>query len=87
MLYFRLYYSNGRFNTESGIETMIPDFGHTQAVEIIDDGVLDFGLLDSYTSYFYKMVKYFVNKGYTKDKDIRAAPFDWRYDAGMYIYV
>ena len=33
--------------------------------------------------YFHKMVEYFVERGYVRDVSIRAAPYDWRFAAGI----
>ena len=33
--------------------------------------------------YFHKMVEYFVDRGYVRDVSIRAAPYDWRFAAGI----
>ena len=33
--------------------------------------------------YFHDMVDYFVARGYQRDVSIRAAPYDWRFAAGI----
>ena len=33
--------------------------------------------------YFHNMVEYFVARGYVRDVSIRAAPYDWRFAAGI----
>jgi len=32
--------------------------------------------------YYHDLIKYFVNLGYVREKDIRSAPYDWRLAAG-----
>ena len=35
--------------------------------------------------YFHPMVDYFVDRGYRRGHDIRAAPYDWRLAGGEHI--
>ena len=44
-----------------------------------------FGSFTSMVSYLSDFLDYFVEQGYTEDKDIRAAPYDWRLSPGMSI--
>ena len=36
---------------------------------------------------FKEFVDYFVDRGYERDRTIRAAPYDWRLAAGTYILI
>ena len=43
----------------------------------------DFGSTSSVEPSFSGFVDYFVQRGYTQDKNIRAAPYDWRLATGI----
>ena len=60
-----------QYSNAKGVEIRIPGFGNTSTVEVLDPGVM-------FTDYFKAIVSHFVSIGYTRNKDIRAAPFDWR---------
>ena len=45
--------------------------------------VADFGSTDSVEPTFSGFVDYFVQRGYTWDVNIRAAPYDWRLATGI----
>ena len=66
------------YSNYPGIEVRVPGFRLTDTVEYLDDAKL--------VGYFNKFVKYFVGKGYVKNKTIRAAPYDWRLAPGKPIY-
>ena len=51
---------------------MIPEFGNTTAIEYLDSSQI------SVSAYFGPMVKAAVSWGYTRGKDLRGAPFDFR---------
>eukprot|EP00111_Clytia_hemisphaerica_P007230 TCONS_00021000-protein len=54
-----------------GVETKVPEFGRTESVEYLDSvGVIP---------YMKSLVEYFVTMGYERNKEIRAAPYDFRY--------
>ena len=53
----------------------MPGFGGTDSVEYLTDGIFKL-------SYFADFVKHFIKRGYTRGKDIRAAPYDWRFVPG-----
>lgn len=57
----------------------VPGFGNTDTVEDLSAT----GLLN--LPYFHQLVDYFVERGYERGKDIRAAPYDWRLAPGKYI--
>ena len=60
-----------QYSNAKGVDIRIPGFGNTSTVEVLDPGV-------AFTDYFKAIVSHFASIGYTRDKDIRAAPFDWR---------
>ena len=64
-----------KYNSAPGVTTRVPGFGDTASVEYLDPSTKWF----SVTNYFHSMVEHFVNKGYSRGKDIVAAPYDWRY--------
>ena len=76
-LHHRLKYnsSTGEYSNNDGVETRIPDFGGTSSIEYLDP---DSKFSDT-TNAFHDMVQWFVDKGYTRGKDIVGAPYDWRY--------
>ena len=51
------------------------NFGSTSSVEFLD--------LNRQAPVFYPFVQYFVQRGYTRDVNIRAAPYDYRLSTGM----
>ena len=52
------------------------NFGSTSSVEVLD--------VRKKEPYFYSFVQYFVDRGYTRDVNIRAAPYDWRLATGIF---
>lgn len=54
-----------------GVVTQVPGFGDTWSMETLDR----YGFI----KYMKPMVEYFVSKGYVRGKDIRGAPYDFRY--------
>ena len=48
------------------------DFGKTSSVEFLGP-----------SPYLNDFVEYYVQRGYTRDVDIRAAPYDWRLATGI----
>ena len=49
----------------------VPGFGKTSSVEFVGP-----------YPFFYDLVEYLVQRGYTRDVNIRAAPYDWRLNLG-----
>ena len=49
------------------------NFGSTSSVETLD--------LEDTDLYFFEFVDYFAQRGYTRDVNIRAAPYDYRLGA------
>lgn len=58
----------GGYSDALGIDITVPFFGSFASVEI----------------YLSDFLGYFTDRGYTRDKDIRAAPYDWRLSPGMF---
>lgn len=75
----RLTYDKNSDQYSSGdddIDVNVPGFGDTDTVE-------DLGQVFVRIEYFHSLVEYFVDRGYERGKDIRAAPYDWRLAPGM----
>eukprot|EP00511_Aplanochytrium_stocchinoi_P000413 CAMPEP_0204823072 /NCGR_PEP_ID=MMETSP1346-20131115/1220_1 /ASSEMBLY_ACC=CAM_ASM_000771 /TAXON_ID=215587 /ORGANISM="Aplanochytrium stocchinoi, Strain GSBS06" /LENGTH=413 /DNA_ID=CAMNT_0051949605 /DNA_START=138 /DNA_END=1379 /DNA_ORIENTATION=+ len=68
----RLVYSeaNDTFNNSPGVETRVPGFGETKTIESLSPDVR--------APYFDTFVKNMIDCGYTRGKDIAAAPYDFR---------
>ena len=45
--------------------------------------LLKFLYLNDKQPYFHSFVEYFTQRGYNRNLDIRAAPYDWRLATGM----
>jgi len=60
-----------RGHNPQGVLTRIPGFGETENVEVLDE----YGLV----KYMKPLVNFLVGLGYTRGKDVRAAPYDFRY--------
>ena len=71
---YRLNDTDGYSDTP-GVTVTAADFGNTSSVEYLDP--------TNSTPYFFFFVDYFVQHGYTRNKNIRAAPYDWRLGAGI----
>ena len=67
--------TTGQYSNNDGVETRVPDFGGTSSIEYLDPSTKWFDT----TNYFHAMVQHFVDKGYTRGKDIVGAPYDWRF--------
>ena len=67
--------TTGEYVNNRGVETRVPDFGGTSSIEYMDP---DTKFIET-TDYFHDMIQWFVDKGYTREKDIVGAPYDWRY--------
>ena len=78
--FHRLRYNSitNQYGNTEGVETNVPGFGNTSSVEYLDPAMPWF----EPTQYFHAMVQHFVQLGYEPGKNIRGAPFDWRYSAG-----
>ena len=59
---------------------IVKGFGKTDTVECLAKGFLACSL--KAVQYMKAIVKYFVKRGYRRNVDIRAAPYDWRLDPG-----
>lgn len=60
---------------DDGITVTVPGFGDTNTVERLSTGLITFPYLE-------KFVEYFVERGYKRGRNIRAAPYDWRLAPG-----
>lgn len=74
---YRLDYNSGRYSDSTGVTITAADFGDISSVEILD--------LENKQPYFKDFVEYFVERGYVKNVNIRAAPYDWRLAPGYYV--
>ncbi|XP_075044917.1 LOW QUALITY PROTEIN: lysosomal phospholipase A and acyltransferase [Mixophyes fleayi] len=56
----------------AGVAVRVPGFGQTTSLEFLDPSKRSVGI------YFYTLVQTMVDWGYTRDANIRGAPYDWR---------
>uniref|UniRef100_A0A4W3J3W2 Phospholipase A2, group XV n=1 Tax=Callorhinchus milii TaxID=7868 RepID=A0A4W3J3W2_CALMI len=70
----RLIYNATTKTTKSppGVDVRAPGFGKTYSLEFLDPSKRRVG------SYFFTLVESMVTWGYTRDEDVRGAPYDWR---------
>ncbi|XDV53117.1 hypothetical protein PO909_021700 [Leuciscus waleckii] len=70
----RLLYNRSTHLTEAppGVDVRVPGFGKTYSLEYLDPSKRSVGM------YFFTIVQALVDWGYTRDDDVRGAPYDWR---------
>lgn len=70
----RLIYNSTTHLTEAptGVDVQVPGFGKTFGLEYLDPSKRSVGM------YFFTIVQAMVDWGYTRDEDVRGAPYDWR---------
>lgn len=70
----RLHYTDGRYSDTQDVTITTADFGSISSLVDFRD---IFPTMDD-----SDIVNYFLQRGYTEDVDIRAAPYDWRLGSG-----
>uniref|UniRef100_A0A3P9HMV4 Phospholipase A2, group XV n=1 Tax=Oryzias latipes TaxID=8090 RepID=A0A3P9HMV4_ORYLA len=70
----RLIYNRTTRTSEAppGVFVRVPGFGKTFSLEYLDPSKQSVGM------YFFSIVQSMVEWGYTRDDDVRGAPYDWR---------
>ncbi|XP_035211136.1 phospholipase A2 group XV-like [Stegodyphus dumicola] len=70
----RMVYDNETRTTSNspGVDIRVPGFGNTTSVDWLDPSEI------SPSSYFVNIIDILVTQGYTRDVDIRGAPYDFR---------
>lgn len=70
----RLIYNRTTHSTSPppGVEIRVPGFGQTYSMEYLDASKHTVAI------YFFTIVQSLVESGYTRDDDVRGAPYDWR---------
>ncbi|KAK5612301.1 hypothetical protein CRENBAI_016289 [Crenichthys baileyi] len=70
----RLIYNSTTHTSDAppGVYVRVPGFGKTYSLEYLDPSKRSVGM------YFFSIVQAMVEWGYTRDDDIRGAPYDWR---------
>ena len=61
-----------------GVETRVPGFGNTDTVDHLDT--------DNIVAYFSPMTDTLVSWGYKRGVTVRAAPYDFRYGPGKFVF-
>ena len=72
----RLNYTDGQYFDAPGVRVTTGVFGSIDSLVNFSDIVPASDDPD--------LIEYFVQRGYTADISIRAAPYDWRLDASRY---
>ena len=82
LAFYRLHYNqtSRKMGNTPGVITRTPDFGNTSAIEWLDPTFHAVGI------YFFPFIEKLCGMGYQRGKTIRAAPYDFRYDAGIYYH-
>lgn len=71
------------YNNTPGVDIRVPGFGETRTVADLVSGATTDNATPN-VPYMHGMIRYFVNQGYVSGTTIRAAPFDWRFSAGLF---
>ena len=66
------YTPENGYSDPPGVTVTVPDFGSISSIEFLGP-----------YPFYYPLVEYLVQRGYTRDVNIRAAPYDWRLNPGM----
>ena len=66
--------TNHTVSNVQGVETRISSFGGTESIECLD--------IFCAVPYMKSLVEFLVASGYERNKDLRGAPFDFRFSPG-----
>lgn len=73
--------SSDSYSNATNVAIIAPGLGNVTTLEYLDEDRFGFKLFP----YFKDFVDYFVTKySYSRGKDLRGAPYDWRLAPGMY---
>ena len=74
---YRLNYSLiNEYSDAMDVIITVANFANTSSVEFLDLGTSE--------PQFFGLVEYFVQRGYSRDVNIRAAPYDYRLSTGIW---
>lgn len=70
-LYRMRYIPSQGYSDPPGVTVTVPDFGSVSSIEFVGP-----------YPFYNNIVEYLIKRGYIRDVNIRAAPYDWRLNPG-----